>query len=78
MLWFFGHEACGILVALPGIEPAPPALEDGVLTTRLPGKSPNALYLESSVSNALPTTQWRAGKNWRQKEKRVVEDEMVR
>ena len=39
MFWFFGHEACGILVPQPGIEPAPPALEDEVLTTEPPGKS---------------------------------------
>lgn len=31
--------ACGILVSPPGIKPPPPALEGGVLTTRLPGKS---------------------------------------
>ena len=39
MFWFFGHEAHGILALRPGIEPAPPALEGEVLTTRLPGKS---------------------------------------
>ena len=27
MLWFFGHEACGILAPLPGIETTTPALE---------------------------------------------------
>ena len=27
LFWFFGHEACGILVPQPGIKPAPPALE---------------------------------------------------
>ena len=26
MFWFFGHEACGIMVPQPGIEPVPPAL----------------------------------------------------
>ena len=31
MFWIFGYEACGI-------EPAPLALEDEVLTTGLPGK----------------------------------------
>ena len=30
---------CGILVPWPGIRPASPALEDGFLTTGLPGKS---------------------------------------
>ena len=33
------HEACGILVPQPGIELAPPALEDEVSTAGLPGKS---------------------------------------
>ena len=37
---FFGHEARGISAPLPGVEPAPPALEGEVLTTGLPGKSP--------------------------------------
>ena len=40
MFWFFGHKACGNLAALPGIEPAPPALAGGVLATGLPGRSP--------------------------------------
>ena len=39
MLWFSGHEACGILAPQLGIEPAPPALEGEVSTTRPPGKS---------------------------------------
>ena len=37
--FFFGHEACGILAPLPGIEPVPSALEDELLNTGLPGKS---------------------------------------
>ena len=36
MFWFFGHEACEILAPHPVIEPAPPALEDEVLTTGSP------------------------------------------
>ena len=32
--------ACGILVSRPGIEPSSPALEGGLSTTGLPGKSP--------------------------------------
>ena len=32
-------QACGISVPQPGIKPIPPALEAGILTTRLPGKS---------------------------------------
>ena len=35
MFWIFGHEACGILVPQPRIEPIPPALEGEVLTTGL-------------------------------------------
>ena len=31
--------ACGTLIPQPGIEPAPPVLEGGVLTIGLPGKS---------------------------------------
>ena len=38
--FFFGRKACRILVPGPGIQPAPPALEGGVLTTGPPGKSP--------------------------------------
>ena len=37
--FFFGHEACGILAARPGIKLTPPILKGEVLTTRLPGKS---------------------------------------
>ena len=40
MFCFFGHEACGILVPWPGVEPMPSALEGKVLTTEPPGKSP--------------------------------------
>ena len=39
MVWFFDHEACGILAPQPGIEPIPLALEGKVLTTGLLGKS---------------------------------------
>ena len=38
MLWLFGHEACGIPGPRPGIKHTPPALEDEVSTTGLPGK----------------------------------------
>ena len=34
---FFGQEACSILTPQPGMEPAPPALEDEFLTTAPPG-----------------------------------------
>ena len=39
VLFFFGHEACGILAPQPGMESTPPALEDVVLTTGQPVKS---------------------------------------
>ena len=39
VLFFFGHEACGILVPQPGIKPAPLAVKGEVLTTGPPGKS---------------------------------------
>ena len=42
VLWF-GHEACRILAPHPGIEPTPPELEGGILTTELPGKSQDAI-----------------------------------
>ena len=45
MFWFFGNEACGILVRQSGIEPAPPALEGKVLTSGLPGKSLFYFYI---------------------------------
>ena len=40
MFWFFGPEACEILVPLPGIKPTPPALEVEVLTTDHQGSPP--------------------------------------
>ena len=39
MLWYFGHEACGILFPWPGTEPTPPELDSEVLTTEPAGKS---------------------------------------
>ena len=46
MFWFLGHEACGILAPCPGIKLASSALEDEVLTTGLPGKSPHSCIAE--------------------------------
>ena len=40
MFCFFGHEGCGVLVFQPEIKLAPLALDDEVLTTGPPGKSP--------------------------------------
>ena len=39
VLVFFCHKACEILAPQPGMEPAPPAVEDKDLATGLPGKS---------------------------------------
>ena len=44
MFCFFGYEACGIVSPQPGIEPAPPALEDEVLATGPPGLSQRDSY----------------------------------
>ena len=41
MTWFSGSKAHEILAPRLGIKLAQPALEGKVLTTRLPGKSPN-------------------------------------
>ena len=43
----FGHKTCGILVPQSGIEPAPPAMEGEVLTTRPPGKNLYAFLSKS-------------------------------
>ena len=40
MFCFLGPEARGIVILLPGIKPAPLALEDKVLITASPGKPP--------------------------------------
>ena len=53
MFCSFGHEACGILALLPGIEPAPSAVEGEVLTTGLPEKSPNFLFLKVFIYPSL-------------------------
>ena len=41
MFWILGTKACRILAPRPGIEPTALALEGAVLTTELPGESPN-------------------------------------
>ena len=53
MFWFFDHEACGILVPQPGIEPTTPALAGEVLTTGLPGKSLEMIYVLNRQIKAL-------------------------
>ena len=59
-LVFFGLEACGTLTFWPGIEPTHPALEGEVLTTGLPGKSPQWTFLMvlSHQSCSLMTKRW--------------------
>ena len=49
MLWFFGHNTCGILTPQTGIELAPPALE--VLTAEPPGKSQKVGLLAEANMN---------------------------
>ena len=46
---FSDHEACGVSASQPGMEPAPLAFEGEVLTTGLPGKSPE-LFSESQFT----------------------------
>ena len=69
MFWFFGQEACGILVPQQGIEHSPPVLEGEVLTrttrevtvsvlsyptaTQVSSVSP-AVYSPSLCSHSLP------------------------
>ena len=62
-LWFFNHEACGILGPQPGIKPTPPALEGKVFTTGPLVKSPtltyfidihNVLFLSAMSVHLLP------------------------
>ena len=42
--------ACGIFVPQPGIEPKPPALEGGVLTTGPPGNSLLAIMNNAAIN----------------------------
>ena len=46
-IWFFVHEACGLLVPWPGIKLAHPALEGEILTTGLQGHPSTSLFLSS-------------------------------
>ena len=46
LFFFWLHqEACGILVPWPGVEPGPSAVEGAVLTSGLPGNSPQGTFL---------------------------------
>ena len=49
---FFGHKACGILAPQSVIEPAPPALEGGVLTAHWTSRElPKPHFLLRDPSN---------------------------
>ena len=45
--------ACRILIPQEGVKPTPPALEDGVLAARPPGKSLEYLVFESPTFSLL-------------------------
>ena len=52
VLYFFYLKACGVLVPWLGVKPALPALEDEILTTEPPGKSPSDSFKHrTEVSN---------------------------
>ena len=51
MFQFFGREACGILASRPGVEPAPPALGGGILTTVSLGKPPGRSFFVFKLLN---------------------------
>ena len=46
ILFLFNRKACGILVPRPKIEPIPPAVEGGFLTTGPPRGSLEFLFLK--------------------------------
>ena len=59
MFYLFGHKACEILAPRLGIKLAEPAMEGKVLTTRLPGKSPNLnniFDLTQQIQNMIIST----------------------
>ena len=51
LFYVFGCQASGILVLQPGINAAPSALEDEVLTTGPPGKSLIHTFLKSDAES---------------------------
>lgn len=54
MFLFFGPRAGGMLAPQLGIEPPTPALEGEILTTGLPGKSPNKkIFNKKSVRTVI-------------------------
>ena len=64
MFWGFGHEAGGILAPLTGMESTPSVLEDEVLTTGPPGKSPGVCgheweYREETICSEVQTILYR-------------------
>ena len=75
--------ACGILVPRPGIEPMSPALEAWGLNHWTTRKVTGRTDAEAPILWPLDAKSWLigkdpdAGKDWRQEEKGVTEDEMV-
>ena len=57
VLVFWSRGMWALSSLQPGIEPAPPALEDEVLTTGPPGKSLNAFYKKSITKHIRARTQ---------------------
>ena len=60
IFWFFGQEACGILVSWPGIKPTSCALEGEVLTTRPTGKSQTIRTLKPANLLSRKDLIWQA------------------
>ena len=88
LLFYFEQQGMWDLRAPTGDWTSTPALEVKVLTTGLPGKSPNGFlvldfnllcHLKKKQKKTTTTTKnfSNAGKNWGQEEKRDTEDEIV-
>ena len=58
MFWSFGYEARRILAPQPGIKPTPPVLEDKVLITGPPGKSPGYILKLKKINSSIYTLYW--------------------
>ena len=58
MFWFFDHEASGILVPKPEIEPASLALEGKDITTRSPQNYDGSFELSPSASKPTLCSHW--------------------
>ena len=59
MFWFFGQEACGILVLLQlWIETSPSAFKGEVLATGPPGKSHHSFFFSNPNPMQQPKSSW--------------------